>query len=450
MKRITALVLTVILLVLLAATPTLAEGGTGETATPPQAAEEGLRQESGESIPTDAPVPESGEETSVSPIPEVPEDPAVREELGIADDPVVLTGWAKELADFRSEQGDVLPFGTLRERLEKSNYNVKNLKEQIADLSDISVGSINSAIGELRKLDSALSGALGGIQGMDPALAGTLGLLLQVNSTNIRSQISTLDGQIDSLKVSKRTGENSLKNGIDQIVKGTETLYIAIATMEANLGSIERGLQTLDRAIAIYEKQYELGMASLYDLESMRHQRDSAVSSLQGLLFQIRSSKITLEGMCGLPLTGTTRLEYLVIPSEEAVNGVDFDGEVRRAMGKNVDVMNARVQEDYDHSDANEYAVKAAEDSFTYNFKVICLTVGEKWRLTEAAQETLAFQRRTFEITAKKYDLGMVSEEEYLAGKNDVLQAESDLYNTQIELFSAYNNYTWARDYGIV
>ena len=71
-------------------------------------------------------------------------------------------------------------------------------------------------------------------------------------------------------------------------------------------------------------------------------------------------------------------------------------------------------------------------------------------RLTEAAQETLTFQRRTFEITAKKYDLGMVSEEEYLAGKNDVLQAESDLYNTQIELFSAYNNYTWARDYGIV
>lgn len=453
MKRITALVLTVILLVLLAATPTLAEGGTGELVTPPQAAAEGLRQESGEGIPTDAAVPESGEETPVSPIPEVPEDPAVREELGIADDPVVLTGWAKELADFRSEQGEVLPFGTLRERLEKNNYNVKNLREQIADLSDISVGSLNSAISELRKLDSALNGALGGIQMMPPdmePITGTLGLLLQVNSANIGSQISTLNGQIDSLKVSKRTGENSLKNGIDQIVKGTETLYIAIATMEANLGSIERGLQTLDRAIAIYEKQYELGMASLYDLESMRHQRDSAISSLQGLLFQIRSSKITLEGMCGLPLTGTTRLEYLVIPSEEAVNGVDFDGEVRRAMGKNVDVMNARVQEDYDHSDANEYAGKAAEDSFTYNFKVICLTVGEKWRLTEAAQETLAFQRRTFEITAKKYDLGMVSEEEYLSGKNDVLQAESDLYNTQIELFSAYNNYTWARDYGIV
>ena len=453
MKRITALVLTVILLVLLAATPTLAEGGTGETATPPQVAEEGLRQESGESIPTDAPVPESGEETSVSPIPEVPEDPAVREELGIADDPVALTGWAKELADFRAAQGDVLPFGTLRERLEKNNSNVKALQAQIADLSDIDSNSLTGAVIELRKLDSALNGALYGIQdpsAVDPGVYAALAMLLQVNSANIRSQISTLDGQIDSLKISKRTGENSLKNGIDQIVKGTETLYIAIATMEANLGSIERGLQTLDRAIAIYEKQYELGMASLYDLESMRHQRDSAVSSLRGLLFQIKSSKITLEGMCGLPLTGTTRLEHLVIPGEEAVNGVDFDGELRRAIGKNVDVMNARVQEDYDHSDANEYAVKAAEDSFTYNFKVICLTVGEKWRLTEAAQETLTFQRRTFEITAKKYDLGMVSEEEYLAGKNDVLQAESDLYNTQIELFSAYNNYTWARDYGIV
>ena len=83
----------------------------------------------------------------------------------------------------------VLALLLLRERLEKNNYNVKNLREQIADLSDINVGSINSAIGELRKLDSALNGALGGIQGMDPALAGTLGLLLQVNSTNIRSHL---------------------------------------------------------------------------------------------------------------------------------------------------------------------------------------------------------------------------------------------------------------------
>lgn len=448
MRRITALVLTVVLLVLLAATPTLAEGGAGGPTTLPEAAAERLAEEG--SFQADAAPPPEGE---TDPAPAVPEDPAVREQLGIAEEPVELTGWEKELADFRAEQGAVLPFGTLREQLEKNNNSVKNLKEQIADLSDISVGSLNNAVSELRKLDSALSSALNGIQMMPPdmePITGVLTLLLQVNSANIGSQISTLDGQIDSLKISKKTGENSLKNGIDQIVKGTETLYIAIATMEANLGSIERGLQTLDRAIAIYEKQYELGMASLYDLESMRHQQSSAVSSLRGLLFQIKSSKITLEGMCGLPLTGTTKLEYLVIPDEEDVSGVDFDGEVRRSMGKNVDVMNARVQQDYDHSDANEYAVKAAEDSFTYNFKVICLTVGEKWRLTEAARETLAFQRRTFEITGRKYELGMVSEEEYLAGKNDVLQAESDLYNAQIELFGAYNSYTWARDYGIV
>ena len=45
MKRITALVLTAVLLVLLAATPTLAEGGEGQPATLPQAAEERLAEE---------------------------------------------------------------------------------------------------------------------------------------------------------------------------------------------------------------------------------------------------------------------------------------------------------------------------------------------------------------------------------------------------------------------
>ena len=207
---------------------------------------------------------------------------------------------------------------------------------------------------------------------------------------------------------------------------------------------------TLDRAIAIYEKQYELGMASLYDLESMRYQQSSAVSSLRGLLFQIKTSKITLEGMCGLPLTGTTRLEYLVIPDQGDVDAVDYDGELHRAMARNIDVMNARAQWEQDGSDANKYALQAAEDTFTYNFKVTCLTVGEKQRLVQAAEETLAFQRRTLAIAEKKYELGMVSEEELLAGRSEVLSAESSLYAAQLELFGAYNNYRWARDYGIV
>lgn len=459
MKRITALVLTAVLLVLLAATPTLAEGGEGQPATLPQAAEERLAEEAG-GAPADVPPPE-GE--SGSPAPEVPEDPAVREQLGIGEDPVVLTGWEKELSDFRAEQGEVLPFGTLRETLEEKNNNVKALQEQLADLSKMSAGSLTRAVDELRKLNDSLSSAMsqinsasGSIDPSDPSavhlggIYGTLGFLLQMNSADITSQISTLNGQIDSMRLSKRTGRNSLKNGIDQIVKGTESLYIGIAAMEANLGSIERGLQTLDRAIVIYEKQYELGMASLYELETMRYQRDAAVSALRGLLFQIKTSKITLEGMCGLPLTGTTRLEWLLIPDGEDLAAVDYEGQLRQAMSRNVDVMNAREQEDSDRSELSEYTRKAAEDSFTYNFKVVCLTAQEKWRLTEAARETLAFQRRTLEITERKFELGMASEEEYLAGKNDVLQAESDLYTAQIELFNAYNNYTWACEYGIV
>ena len=453
MKRWMALLLTLVLIFLLSTMPILAgdEGSTDEA-------------ESAGEMDTASPEEENGEE---------PEETAEAEETADQTD----GGGETEAEETQqTASGPLLQFSELRDVLMENNDNIRALEEQLDDLSDIDTDELEDMVDELEKLGTSLKTLLAqvgtAIQQPAPSVPSdpsdpesptvpvvdltlvyqSLYVLLNSSYASVESQVSSLESQIDSAEMSVETGENSLNDGINQVVKGAETLYIGIVAMEAAVGDIQRGLDTLDRAITIMEKQYELGMASAYDLESLQYQRSTVESQLASLEFQITTSKITLESMCGMELNGTVRLGALTMPTADQLASVSYEENLQKATNRNVSVMNARVEEDYDTSSSNAtvYAVDAAESSFAASFKVICLTVEEQARLVDVAEEALDFAQRTYEITAKKYELGMVSYEEYLADQSDVQQAQSDLYSAQLEVFSAYRNYLWAVNYGIV
>ncbi len=383
-----------------------------------------------------------------------------------------------------------LRFDQIRKVLTENNNSVKALEQNLEDLEDQGTGELQDAVDQLEQLQSgvraaqaavqqALSqveGQIGSIGGQTPPAGGdteggdsgegyetmlqtltmqklilsALNVTLTADTVSLQSQIATLESQLESLDTTIETSKNTLRDAINQIVKGTETLYIGIATMEASVGDLQRGLDAMDRVVAIYEKQYELGMVSQYDVESMVYQRSTLNSQLESLQFQIESNKVTLEGMCGLDLRGNVRLGGLSAPTAEEVAGINYERDMPLGQKKNVDVLNAQAELENDSSDAKKYELQAAKDSFAYNFKVLCLTVEEKERLVGVAEEALAFQERTFSITEKQYELGMISQEEYLSGQSDLLSAQSQVETAQLDLFSAYRNYIWARDYGLI
>ena len=388
--------------------------------------------------------------------------------------------------------GADLRFSQLRKTLEKNNYNVKALQANLEDLEDQDTDELRDAVDMLETMKSGLQSSLqtvtqtyeqlkasassppsggdastgegteggdstgGGMTFPDPNTAallvalGGLQAALGADIANIEMQISTMESQIESMDSTIETSENTIRNAIDQIVKGAETLYIGIVTMESSLDAIQRGIDTMDRTIAIYEKQYELGMVSQYEVEAMTYQRTSLASQLDSLIFQIQSSKVTLEGLCGLPLQGTVQLGGLSIPTAGDLSAMNYEKDLAKGQARNVDVLNAKVDLKSGRDDAKEYTLQAAEDTFAYNFKVLYMTVGEKNRLVDVAREALSFQQRTFEITAKQYELGMISQEEYRAGESDLLAAQESVTAAQLELFTAYRNYEWARDYGLI
>ena len=381
-----------------------------------------------------------------------------------------------------------LRFDQIRKVLTENNNSVKALEQNLEDLEDQDIGELRDAVDQLEQLQSgvraaqaAVQQALGQVEGqigslgsqtppagdgeegddsagdalqstlyMQKLTLSALNVTLTADTVALQGQISTLESQLESLDTTIETSENTIRDAINQIVKGTETLYIGIVTMEASVGDLQRGLDAMDRVVAIYEKQYELGMVSQYDVESMVYQRSTLNSQLESLQFQIESNKVTLEGMCGLDLRGNVRLGGLSAPTAEEVARINYERDMPLGQKKNVDVLNAQVELENDSSDAKKYELQAAKDTFAYNFKVLCLTVEEKQRLVGVAEEALAFQERTFSITEKQYELGMISQEEYLSGQSDLLSAQSQVETAQLDLFSAYRNYIWARDYGLI
>ncbi len=437
MKRIISLLLAMTFLVALAATPTLAQEIKVNGAVPKE-------------------VEQLSEELAASPAPEEA-DPAETGavEAGTAD-PIEK---AEAIVQNADKDTPFLRFGEIRKRLLSHNPTVQQLSAQEDELNDMDTSFMSAGITQLKTLQSGMAELLTQVEGVNTAppqgmelIYGSLYALLQANTVMLKSQIDSMESQIDSLETSQMTGANSINDGINQVVKGVETLYIGIITIEAGLKDMQRGIDTLDRAVAILEKQHELGMASAYDVESIKHQRSSVLHQKESLEFQLMTSKMTLENMCGYEIKGTIQLESLTMPTAEELAAVDYDKTVQTARSRNVKVMNAHDEwwNDTTGSDAKALAVDAAEADFDVAYKIVCLSVGDKMRLEEAARETVTFQEKTFEIEAKKYELGMISHEEYMTAKNNLEQARSDLFTAQLNLFTAYRNYIWGKQYGIV
>ena len=445
MKRTLALLLSVVL-TLAAALPVMAYD---RVQTAPETASSAADPRAGasSSASSDASAA-AGSETAGESAPDAPASAGPEDAASSSNVDVLTADSVHNAAMAAANTADTLHFENLRKALEKYNANVLSLEGQIKDISSVTV-DLGDSYNALIQMQSGVEDALGTLDETDDNYAA-LYTSLETLSNMLKIQIISTMTQNNSIGDSTESTKNTLNDAINQVIKGAETLYIAIVTMEDGLDAMNRGLETLDRAVAITEKRQELGMASAYDVESIRHQRSQLQSQMESLKFQISSNKVTLEGMCNMELNGSVKLGALSMPTQAELDAVSYDKMLNTAMGRNVDVANAEISYNTKSSGANKNALSGAKETFAAKFKVVCMTVPEDTRLVTAAQETVDFQQRTFDIAAKKYELGMLSHEEYLSAKSDLDSARDDLKTAQRNLFSAYRAYVNATQYGLV
>ena len=358
-------------------------------------------------------------------------------------------------------------FANVSRRLRENNLSVLSLEENINAIKAIDYDKMTD---DIRK-------SLNGIADAQWFLT------ISGNSFAAKSMSSSYDSlkdTFDDIRDGKLQEDNEavirqLENAQDQVAMAGESLYIALTEMELNGQTLSRSITALDRTIKELNLRYDLGQISALTLEQTKAGRTSALSGQETLTMNIGTYKTQLEQMIGAELTGKIKLQGLPQVTAQQLAAMDLDKDLAAAKEASYTLFAAQrtlddarddfkdTAEDYMYNtgkyqyvtaqhqwQAAQYTYNAAVQSFETSFRTLYLQVKDYQQVLQAAKTALATEQDNFAAAQKKHDLGNLSDNALADAKDKVSEAQDKVDGAAIDLFSAYNNYRWAVDHGIL
>ncbi|MEA4932956.1 MAG: TolC family protein, partial [Lawsonibacter sp.] len=99
---------------------------------------------------------------------------------------------------------------------------------------------------------------------------------------------------------------------------------------------------------------------------------------------------------------------------------------------------------------AAQYTYSATEQTFENSFRTLYLKVKDYQQVLAAAKTALACEKDNYSSMQLKHEQGAISQNKLLDAADTVSAAEDKVNSAAIDLFSAYNSYRWAVEYGIL
>lgn len=358
-------------------------------------------------------------------------------------------------------------FANVSRRLRENNLSVLSLEENINAIKAI----------DYEKMGDDIRKNLNGIANQQWGLI-TEGYSFVAKSMS--SSYNSMKDTFDDIREGKLQEDNEavirqLENAQDQVAMAGESLYIALTEMELNGQGLSRSITALDRTIKELNLRYDLGQISALTLEQTKAGRTSALSGQETLTMNICTYKTQLEQMIGAELTGKIKLQGLPQVTGQQLAAMDLDKDLAAAKEASYTLFAAQrtlddARDDFkDTAEANmystgkyqyvaaqhqwqaaQYTYNAAVQSFETSFRTLYLQVKDYQQVLQAAKTALAMEQDNFAAAQKKHDLGNLSDNALADAKDKVSEAQDKVDGAAIDLFSAYNNYRWAVDHGIL
>lgn len=358
-------------------------------------------------------------------------------------------------------------FANVSRRLRENNLSVLSLEENINAIKAIDYDKMTD---DIRKSLNGIADAQWFLTISGNSFA----------AKSMSSSYESLKDTFDDIRDGKLQEDNEavirqLENAQDQVAMAGESLYIALTEMELNGQTLSRSITALDRTIKELNLRYDLGQISALTLEQTKAGRTSALSGQETLTMNIGTYKTQLEQMIGAELTGKIKLQGLPQVTGQQLSAMDLDKDLAAAKEASYTLFAAQrtlddarddfkdTAEDYMYNtgkyqyvaaqhqwQAAQYTYNAAVQSFETSFRTLYLQVKDYQQVLQASKTALATEQDNFAAAQKKHDLGNLSDNALADAKDKVSEAQDKVDGAAIDLFSAYNNYRWAVDHGIL
>ena len=324
--------------------------------------------------------------------------------------------------------------------------------------------------------DQYLYGAVNALQSGMTAMSN---MLTSSTRQTLKQAYDAVREQYDDLKDGKtqKTVADSVRmmeNMVNSEVKLAQATYAQLVELDAALDTLDRSLAALDRQVEELELRYELGQISALTLEQVKSGRATLASQRETYASQARSGLMALEFMTGRDLTGTLKLGSLPAVSADQVSAMDLEKDMAAAKEKSWTLYDAQntlddaketfddAGDEYDHNEkkyqyvqaqhswqAAQYTHQATVTGFELTFRGLYDKVKDAQQVLGAAQTALAVQQDSYAAQELKYQQGSISKNALLDAGDTLASARDTAETARRSLFTAYNNYRWAVEYGI-
>lgn len=397
--------------------------------------------------------------------------PAAQAASDLTEEAAAAAGGSGELTThkdlYHQDAEGTVSFENLEQRVRENATTVKMLDETIA--------SIDAT--DFDEMYDDLRDGLNGIAAIQQGLI-LAGQKSSYTYDKLTDQYASMEQTFDDLKDGKlqkdaEAAKRQLEDAKNQTVLGAETLYIAILEMQNTRQGLQRQLDAMDRSVEEMELRYQLGQISALTLQQVKDGRTQLQSGLATLEMNLGNYTRQLEVMLGLPQTGTLALEEVPRVSPSQVERLSLEDGLAAAKEKSYTLYAAQrdlddAKEAYDDArdryHANDYEMKSAEhtyaaaqytyqssvESFELSFRTAYAAVADYQQVLEASESALSYQQASYAASELKYQQGTISKNTLLTAQDDLRAAEDAVTTARHNLFSAYNSYLWAVEYGIL
>ena len=376
---------------------------------------------------------------------------------------------AEETAQTAPDAEGTLHFENLSARMRTGNYTLLSLEENIAAIECIDYDKMYE---DLRNGLNSIASAQWGLIQMGQGESYTYETLTQ--------RYDALRKTFDDIKEGKLQQDNAdlvrqLRNMQDSLTAMGESLYVNLLSLEDQSAALTRQTAALDRTIEEVKLRYELGQVSamtLQQTEAGKAQVESGKAAIDAAAAQLRRQ---LNAMIGEELTAPLTLNALPEVTAEQLAAMDVEKDLEKAKAVSYDLYAAKLtledadeeykdkagdlgynEDNYEYIavkhrwQAAQYTYNAAVQNFELSFRSLYDSVQSYASALNAAKVSLECERSDLAAAQLRYEQGTISENALHTAEDELYTAQDTVSGAERDLFTAYNNYRWAVDYGLL
>ena len=377
---------------------------------------------------------------------------------------------AAETAQTAPDAEGTLRFENLSARMKTGYYTVMSLEENIAAIECI----------DYDKMYEDLRDGLNQIAEAQWMMLQIPGAGETYTYKSLQDQYDTLRKTFDDIKDGKLQQDNAdlvrqLRDAENQLLMAGQTLYINLLGLEDQSAALTRQTAALDRTIEEVKLRYELGQVSamtLQQTEAGKTQAESGKAALDAAVAQLRRQ---LNAMIGEELTAPLTLNALPGVTAEQLSAMDVEKDMEKAKAASYDLYAAKLtlddadeeykdkagdlgynEDNYEYIavkhrwQAAQYTYNAAVQNFELSFRSLYDSVQSYASALNAAKVSLECERSDLAAAQLRYEQGTISENALHTAEDELYTAQDTVSGAERDLFTAYNNYRWAVDYGLL